>query len=175
MCKRSFGAVVLAASLVPAVRAEEPKKAPADKPPTFTVPKGWEEQEPDKFGIAVARFRIGNGKGTEGVAVAVSKLAGDGGGLVANVNRWRAQVGSQALDEKDALAALESIKVDGTDGHLLDVTGPEVEGKGTQRVLAVAVSRGEVTWFVRIGGPAKAVGEQKKAFDEFVKSIRFAK
>jgi hypothetical protein len=164
-------AAALAGVFLPSARAEEPKKETKPKPPTFKAPKGWEVLDAGEF--ATARFRVGEGE--TAVTMTLTGLNGDGGGLVANVNRWRAQVGLKELAEKDSLQALESIKVDGLAGHILDVTGPDVTGKITQRVVAVAVPRGEHTWFVRMSGPAVDIGEQKKVFDEFVKSIRFEK
>jgi hypothetical protein len=167
-------AVMLIASLNPVVAADDPRKEPAPpKPPTFKAPKGWEALERDKLGITAARFR--SGEGEKEVVVTLTKLTGVGGGLVANVNRWRGQVGLEPLDENDALEELRPMKVDGLPGHILDVTGPKVEGKVTQRVVVVVVPKGEETWYVRMGGPAGPVAEQKAAFDEFVKSIRFEK
>jgi hypothetical protein len=174
--RTSVLAAAFAVALLHGARAEEPKKEPDPKPPTFEVPKGW-ETERDKPPVATvtvaARFRAG--EGDKAASVTLIGLPGNGGGLAANVNRWRGQVGLKELDEKDALKSLEPIKVDGLDGHVLDVTGPEVEGKVTQRVRVAVVARDGYTWYVRMGGPAAPVGDQKKAFDEFVKSIRFAK
>jgi hypothetical protein len=153
-------------------RADEPKKeAPPVKPPTFKAPKGWEPLGANL--IATAQFRVGEGE--TAVKVTVIALPGEGGGWVANVNRWRAQVRLESLDEKEALKLLQPIKVDGLAGYVLDVTGPAKAGEITQRVVAVVVKNGETTWFVKMGGPAVDVADQKKAFDEFVKSIRFEK
>jgi hypothetical protein len=162
-------ALALAAVLAAGGRADEPKKDPA--PPTFLAPKGWEPLDEGTF--ATARFRVGEGE--TAVTVTLTGLSGDGGGLTANVNRWRAQVGLEALDEKGALKALHGVKVGGLAGHSLDVTGPDVAGKITQRVMVVAVRKGDETWYVRMGGPAIDVAGQKAAFDEIVKSVRFAK
>jgi hypothetical protein len=171
--RASILTAVLAALLVSPARAEEPKKEAEPKPHAYKVPKGWETDERKKSGFVTARFRTG--EGDKEVTVILIALAGNGGGLVANVNRWRAQVGLKDLAEKDALTALEPIKVDGRDGHVRDVTGPEVADKVTQRVVAVVVPHGDATWFIKMSGPTGAVGDQKKAFDEFVKSLRFEK
>jgi hypothetical protein len=154
-------------------RADEPKKEAKPKP-AFKVPKGWEAAELDKGGIATARFRAGEGdKAVTTVLVSVA-VNGDSG-LAANVNRWRTQLGLKELNEKDALKALEPIKVDGRDGYLFDATGPEVADKVTQRTVAVLVPHAGEAWAVKMGGPAAPVGEQKAAFDEFVKSLHFEK
>ena len=164
-------ALTLAVTLVPGGRAEEPKKEDAPAKPTFKAPKGWDALDAGQF--ATARFRVGEGE--TAVTITLTALSGDGGGLTANVNRWRAQVGLKELDEKEALKALQPIEVDGIGGHALDATGPDVVGKVTPRVVAVAVRRGEQTWFVRMGGPAAGVAAQRAAFDGFVASVRFPK
>ena len=60
-----------------------------DRKPTWTVPSGWQEGQLAQF--LVAKYVIAGADGT--AAVNVSSLAGDGGGLLANVNRWRGQLG----------------------------------------------------------------------------------
>ena len=167
----AVAAVVL--SLAAFGSAEEPKKELL--PPAFTVPKGWtaaEKRDSDKQFAVTGRFRAGDGE--KAADVIVMALRGDGGGLASNVNRWRSQLKLDALDSKDALAALAPIKVDGHDAHLLDVTGTNSAGK-PERIVAAVASHGGQTVFVKLNGPPAAVGDQKKAFDEFLKSIRFPK
>lgn len=159
-------------SLAP-VRAEEPKKDLP--PPAFTAPKGWatlEPRESDKQFAVAGRFRAGEGEKTADVVVMA--LRGDGGGLAANVNRWRNQVQLKPLDNADALKSLAPIKVDGRDAHLLDITGTNSKDK-PERIVAAVASHGGQTVFVKLSGSPAAVGDQKEAFDEFVKSLRFPK
>jgi hypothetical protein len=40
-------------------------------------------------------------------------------------------------------------------------------------MLAAIIPHGEKTWFVRLSGPEQAVGAQRKAFDQFIGSLRF--
>jgi hypothetical protein len=140
-------------------------------PPTFQAPKGWKSMEagPSVF----ARFQIGE---KDAIAtVVVVELPGNGGGLVPNVNRWRAQLKLEPLPEKDALQSLKAIKVNGIDGHLLDITGRESTDKSGQRIVAVVLPREKQTWFFGIAGPRRLVGDQKEAFEAFVNSFRFEK
>ena len=146
----SLVAVVSALVLGTVARTEDPKKEPTGpKPPTFKAPKEWKELERDKFGIATARFGIGEGEKQVVVTLVTAR-----GTLADNVNRWRNQVGLDSLDEEAVLKTLKPIKVDGLPGHILDVTGPEKEGKITQRIVGIVVLVGEATWFIRMGGPA---------------------
>ena len=172
--RASILATVFATLFGSAGRAEEPKKETGPKPPTYKVPKGWETLERDKAGFTTARFRAGEGDKAVTTILLSIGLNGDSG-LVANVNRWRHQLGLKELADKDALKALEPIKVDGRDGYLLDVTGPEVADKATQRIVAVLVPHAGEAWIVKMSGPAAEVADQKKALDEFVQSIRFEK
>jgi hypothetical protein len=167
-----FFVCILATMLGSAARAKDPEKgSPAAKPPTFQVPKGWKSI--DAGLISAARFRFGEGDRIG--SMTVTGLKGDGGGLAANINRWRAQVGLESLAEKDALATAKPIKVDGISGHSLDLTGPEVTGKKTPRILVVVVKRGDRTWFFKLEGSSSLVASQNSAFDRFLKSVRFQK
>ena len=166
-------ATLCIASLGRGAGAEDPKEGPPSKKATFKAPKEWEALGPDKTGIVTARFQTG--EGASAVTATLVELAGEGGGLGANVNRWRTQVGLESLAEKEVLKALDPIKVDGAAAHRLDVTGPAVGDKPAQRIIAVVVKSGDATWFIKMNGSAGAVDKQKAPFDEFVKSIRFEK
>ncbi len=173
MSKTLFSfACVLTATLAFVARGQDPPKAPSPpKPPAFEVPKDWQVAEANSF--SSSRFQIG--KGDRLATVTVTALSVDGGGLAVNVNRWRNQVGLESLAEQDALKSLQPIKVDGIAGHALDVTGPDATNKATQRILVVVFKRDDQTWFFKIQGPASLVGEQKTAFEGFIKSVHFEK
>jgi hypothetical protein len=152
-------------------RNERLKEPPPPKPPAFRAPKGWQAVQPGAF--TSARFQIGDGDRT--ATVTVTGLKGDGGGLAANINRWRGAVGLESLAEKEALAIAKPVEVDGIRGHTVDLTGPEVTGKPTTRILVAVVRHGDQTWFFMLRGPSDLVAAQKSAFEEFVKSVRFEK
>lgn len=160
--------LILAGYVVCAVPADDPKPAP--KPPTFKAPDGWTAVEPPKTAVVIpvaARFKAGAADDQ----VTVIMMAA-GGGLTANVNRWRGQLKLEALDEAGVKEALKPVKVGGAAGHLLDVTGTE---KPARRIAAVVVEHGGDTWFIKMDGSAAAVEKQRKAFDAFLASIAFPK
>jgi hypothetical protein len=170
MTKTSLGlACLLSAAVAASARGQE-KDAP--KPPAFRAPKGWQAAEkPSSF--LLAQFTIAKGEQT--ATVMVAGLPGEGGGVVANVNRWRVQVGLKALEERELLKSVQATKVDGVDGHAVDLTGPDTSDKPAQRTVGAIVKHGGQTWFFKLMGPADLVGEQKSAFEEFLKSVRFDK
>jgi hypothetical protein len=140
------------------------------KPFHFTRPEGWEEL-PDPWSRplpAAAAFRAGKDRGAP--EVTVTPLGGAAGGLLANVNRWRGQVGLAPVEEGDLQKDLHTLDVDGKPAPYVDLAG---QGSSGRRILAVLAVRGGTTWFFKMMGPADAVGRHKAAFEQFVKSVRF--
>src|SRR5262249_16632566 len=103
----------------------------------------------------------------------VTALAKDGGGIAANVNRWRAQVGLAALKDEDALKAVRPATGNGIAGHALDVSGPGADGKPAPRGLGTFVKRRRRTRVFRMAGQSTQVSKHKADFEAFLKSVRF--
>ncbi len=109
---------------------------------------------------------------TEGGAtaeLAVTAFPGDVGGEIANVNRWRGQVGLEPVSDADARSAIVRIDANGLKIGVVDVADPR--GNGT-RLLGAMVPVDGATWFFKVLGPDAAVGAAKPAFLEFVKTIK---
>src|SRR5688572_636851 len=106
------------------------EKEPA-KELTYKAPKGWRELEGTQF--LLARFQVTQGDATATASIAV--LRAPGGGLVANINRWRNQIGLDSLKDEEVLKATKEVKIDSLKGHFIDLTGPEKDGKPSQRIL----------------------------------------
>jgi hypothetical protein len=140
------------------------------RPLKYDKPEGWKEQ-PDATGIRLVVFQIAEGGKTADAAITV--LSGPAGGLLANVNRWRAQIHLGEVKEEKLQKELRRIEVAGSAAAYVDLTGPEVNGKPSQRILGVVLPQGEQTWFFTLKGPADLVEKQKPAFETFVKSVRF--
>src|SRR6266851_3251556 len=143
----------------PPVRQKENKEQEpaAALPLTYQTPPGWKEQ-PARDGINLAVFQI-----LEGDRTALVTIAAAGGGVTANVNRWRDQVGLEPISEEQIRKDLRPMNVDGSQGLYADLTGPE--SAGGSRILAVMVPRGDITWFFKMRGPADLVGREKAAFE----------
>lgn len=139
-------------------------------PLQYDKPEGWKEKA-DPAGIRLVVFEIPEG-GKAGEA-SITVLSGPGGGLLANVNRWRGQLRLAPTDENQLRNEVRPIEVAGTAAQYVDLTGPESAGGARERILAVVVPRGSLTWFFKINGPADLVEKQKPAFEAFVKSVRF--
>lgn len=162
----SIPVCLFATILVSAAWAKDaPKDSPDPKPLTFQAPKNWKAIDPGQ--ISLARFEIE--RKNRVASMAVTALAGQAGGLAANINRWRAQIQLDPVTDDEALKAAQPIKVDGALGHAVHLTGPD------ESILAAAVTLADRTWFFRLKGPNNLVTEEKAAFQQFLKSVRFAK
>jgi len=150
------------------VKVEIPGAAPlapiapvvATPPPgvEWTVPEGW--QPLSAGGMRVAAFQV-----SDGAEVTVIRL---GGGRVikhANVNRWRGQIGLDALEVLDG--ALENIEAGGVSMPLIDMTGAD------QETVAAWTRLDGASWFFKLTGPTDAVKSERQAFLGFLKSIHF--
>ncbi|HEX5791456.1 MAG TPA: hypothetical protein VFY13_09880 [Luteolibacter sp.] len=129
---------------------------------TWTLPDGWVAQYGSESRYATVRVPK-----IEGVELAVSWFPGDVGGDVANVNRWRSQVGLDALGEQEALALIQKIEAGPKTLSLVDLAGPE------KRMLAAWARHGENTWFFKLTGAKDSLDACKQPFSELVASVRF--
>lgn len=145
----------------PAVRSE-----PAGGP-KFEVPAGWKQVTPASSIIRLA-FRLPDSQ-EKNPEVTVSALGGDGGGLLANYQRWQEQLGLKRSSELPT--DRKTIQVAGQDATYFELSGPD--GKDRQRMLVVVCPQGGATWYFKMQGRAEVVASQQAAFEAFVKSVRF--
>ena len=94
----------------------------------------------------------------------VAVLGGDGGGLAANINRWRQQLRLVALTD-EAIAALPKIPVLGRDVSMVEIDG------GAVGLYGVVCPLGTETIFVKMTGPMEALRADRETFIEFCKSL----
>ena len=134
--------------------------------PDWQVPAGWQEVSGGQF--LVAKFMLA-GTGGATAAVNVSMSAGDGGGLAANVNRWRGQLGLPPIVE------ILTTPVDVTNGkaQLVDMSGTDARTGQPARLVGIAVSQSGQTWFYKLMGDAKVVEAQKEVFTKFVQTVKY--
>ncbi len=139
----------------------------ADKP-TWTIPVDWKEGPLAQF--LVAKFIIGSGDAT--AAVNVSQLAGDGGGLLPNINRWRAQLGLTPTTE-DEIAKLPTIDASGAKATLVEISGTDARAGKPASLVGLVLPLGGQTWFYKMMGDATVVAQQKDALIKFVNSANY--
>jgi len=143
--------------------------AAAGDKPTWTIPAGWQEGPLAQF--LVAKYII-TGDGGAQASVNVSSLAGDGGGLLPNVNRWRKQLGLDAVSDAD-LANLPTIDASGVKATLIELSGTDGRTGKPAQLVGVVLPLGGQTWFYKLMGDATMVAQQKAALIQFVQSAKY--
>jgi hypothetical protein len=86
--------------------------------PTFTPPAGWESVPPTSFRYATFT--------KSGVEMYLSRPAS--GGMLANVNRWRKEVGLRELKEAELNGTLTEVKLGDKTAYTVDLRGPSWSG-----------------------------------------------
>lgn len=152
----------------------KPEAPPAgENPLAWITPEGWTEAPAGAAGgMRLIDLRFGSGG--EGECF-LSIMPGQAGGLEANVNRWRAQMGLPAYTPEE-LAALPKKTFVGReatfvafDGDFKNV-GQETVSAG-YRMLGLVQEAPEFTLFVKMTGPKDLVLKNEAAFDLFSQSI----
>lgn len=137
--------------------------------PQWTVPSGWKEIPGGQF--LVAKFTIG--EGPTPTAVNVSMSAGDGGGLLANVNRWRGQLGQAPWTDADLQKQVAEIPLTAGKATVVEMSGTDARTSKSATVVGAIVPQGGQTWFYKLMGDAASVASQKEAFTQFVKGVKY--
>ena len=155
----------------PATAKEEPS-APREHPLVWRTPDGWTEKPPAQMRLIDLRF----GPNEEGECY-VSAMPGAAGGLAANLNRWRAQMGQPALTEEQ-IEKLPRKMFLGAPAHYMEVDGAftavgEQEAKADYRMIGIIHPASELTLFVKMTGPRAVIEQQTAAFDAFCQSVAF--
>jgi hypothetical protein len=127
--------------------------------PQWKVPAGWTEAP--AMSMRVATFKM------TGAEVAVSAFPGDVGGPLANINRWRAQLGLGEIRQGDVAGISSPIAAGDSEGTLVSIDA------GAKRMLVVTIPHAGNSWFFKMTGDAPVVETQKEAFLGFVKSVKF--
>lgn len=138
---------------------------------TWETPAGWARAERSQMRPVNLTF----GPANEGECY-LSLLPGGGGGVLANVNRWRKQMGQPDITEEE-LAKMPKKTLMGIEGVFVSIDGSYTsvgasEAKADQRMLGIVAAMGEAGLFVKMVGPKALVEANTAGFDQFVSSLR---
>lgn len=132
--------------------------------PTFpAAPEGWTEQDPGAMRKGSWKVSADGGS----AEVAVTAFPGDVGGRMANINRWRGQLGLEPADPEmyDAIAIA---MVGETQGEVIDLRSKD----GARGAVAVMARKGDTSWFLKLSGDAATVTAARAAFLKFASETR---
>jgi hypothetical protein len=103
------------------------------------------------------------------VDVSVVVLGGPAGGELANVNRWRGQLGLAPVDEATLPSLRKVVPTKAGDVSLFSFESADAKG----RMLVGYLFANDSTWFVKMTGEAAAVGAVSADFTKLVKTLSF--
>jgi hypothetical protein len=147
---------------------------PRENPLAWVVPEGWTEAgaDPTPGGMRLINLRFGSGG--EGECY-LSAMPGSAGGLEANINRWRGQMGLPALSA-DELAKLPKKPFLNREATYVSMDG-DFKGVGATdatkgyRLVGLVQPAPEFTLFVKMTGPKELIEKNEAAFDQFIQSL----
>jgi hypothetical protein len=143
-----------------AAPAEETTAAGSSKP-NWQVPGQWKELPAGQ--MQMAKFAVPQ-RGSAKAEVSVSIFPNDTGGTLANVNRWRRQIGLTEVQAADLPSMVSPLDPSNPDAILVDMKSD------SKRMLGAIVPRSGTYWFYKLLGDAEAVSPEKESFVAFVKS-----
>lgn len=138
----------------------------------WKMPEGWTQRPATS--MRVANFAIGSGENEAQCYVTI--LPGPAGGVDANLNRWRRQMGANAATPEE-LAALPRIDCLGQEIALLGLSG-NFKGMGSKQqegayLFGVVCPLKERTLFVKMMGPESVVAPERERFTALCASLSF--
>jgi hypothetical protein len=133
----------------------------------WTAPAHW--QTGPERPMRKATFFVPGGAGAR-AELSVTAFPGDVGGNLANVNRWRQQLGLPAIGPDQLGGALQHLDIAGFHVDLAEITGPGTPP--AKRVLGAIVPHAGATWFFKLDGPDELVAGEKPAFLAFLNTLR---
>lgn len=133
----------------------------------WTAPASWTAKP--LGAMRKGSFSIKGADGAE-ADLSITAFPGDTGGMLANLNRWRGQVGLPPLAEGQVDATIEHFDGDGLHFDVADFAGNA--GGTPTRILGAVLSRPGETWFFKLMGPDALVAAQKDAFRDFLRTVK---
>jgi hypothetical protein len=145
------------------VKPAEPPREAGDRAIDFELPPGWVEN-PKPAKNRLLEFTVEDPAGS--ATVTLTALEGDAGGLEANIDRWRSQVGLEPLGDQAVARSATPIQFLGTESWFVEAIG------GSRSILGVIAKTPAGTVFLKMDGPTAAVTAQRSAFGHFAQTFK---
>ena len=130
----------------------------------WTLPNGWTETPGSGM-----RYATLTPPDAGKVELSVVVLPGPAGGELANVNRWRGQIGLPPIDEAALAGARTPVKCKAGTVAVFDFTSlGQIQSRMVTGLLATADGN---TWFLKLMGDGDPVGKAKPAFLKLLGSL----
>ena len=134
----------------------------------WQVPEGWQQVAPPNR-MVLAAYQTE--KAGQTVTLQVTRMRGNAGGILANMNRWRGQLGKQPVQSRQQQPH-QHVTINGWEGIMVDMHG-DGDNQSRQRMRVVARFGQQESWFFKLTGPHQAVNQAVDGFRAFVQSVIF--
>ncbi len=131
------------------------------EPKWGSIPKTWTASAPNPMRKGSWSITQADGSKAE---IAVTVFPGDVGGDVANVNRWRGQLGLEKVGEDKIKSDQNSINVGNLSGRVYQLISTD----GKKSTTAVILPKNNATWFFKLTGDTGLVSAEKESFLKMV-------
>ncbi|TVP80368.1 MAG: hypothetical protein EA353_04105 [Puniceicoccaceae bacterium] len=128
----------------------------------YTVPEGWEDFP--ATGIRKANLRVTDEFGVAELTVLV--FPGDVGGDLANINRWREQIGLGPITAEALSSVSEPYSISQHGGLYVRLEG------SMQSILGGLLPFHGSTWFFKLQGSSQTVLDNEAAMKAFLDSVQ---
>jgi hypothetical protein len=146
-----------------------------------TAPAAWKEV-PVNSPVRLKQFAV-PGKDGDGELVIFYFGPGEGGGVQANIDRWKKQFAPPPGKTEEQSSKTETVKLATTKATVVDVVGtfmwkarPMDPGPGeprpNYRMLAAVLETPKGNYFIKLVGPAKTIDKSHKEFMAWLKSFK---
>jgi hypothetical protein len=143
---------------------------PATPRISYDTPEGWVkgQEVSSRGGFSIPREAAFNvTDDDQQVEITVTRLPAQSPMRLANINRWRGQVGLEEADEATIASSIKPVTVAGQAAEWIELPGTE------QTILGVIATRGNESWFIKLQGNSGLAMKEKERFQQFVASLRF--
>jgi hypothetical protein len=131
----------------------------------WVVPSIWNVMPASGMRLASFSFEASD-KSLVDVSVVV--LSGDAGGLTSNINRWRGQIGLDALSDADVNGVITPLETPVGSVQMCVFSNTATK----QGVVAGILTDDQESWFFKASGSDSAASECRASFIEFLESLR---
>lgn len=154
----------------PSPTPETASPVPSSPRISYDTPAGWVkgQEVSSRGGFSIPREAAFNvTDGDQKAEITVTRLPAQAPMRLANINRWRGQVGLDEADEATIASSVQPMTVAGQAAEWIELPGAE------QTILGVIATRGNETWFIKLQGNSNLALKEKERFQQFVASLRF--
>jgi hypothetical protein len=150
---------------------------PPDVLPKFDLPSGWKQVPTGPFRLA--DFTVG--EGAQAPHLSVSQFPAGAPMIadpMANINRWRGEIGLKPIEKDAVAAATQTIEVDGkpvTIAQMIPNPANPEESQAKEATLAAIVKSGDQVWFFKMRGSRDDTPKHQDEFKAFLKSLKFSR